>query len=1009
LFQKGNLNLQLIRLKQAPMKNKLFKNTLLILLCSIRMTASAQTDTVAIQWQQFMEQLDTITIESSAHFPIARKLIDFAEKHYPKTHSNYNISLYHYATGLLLTGKIAQADSLFKVGWTWMQSRQPADTLAYAQWYTLKGNLFQAKKEDATAIKTNDEAIKYLQNTENPALKRYLNDFYLSNASICEWIDPPKMFIYAQKAYNLRALAPHLYAPSPHLVYLLSNYHRNQGNYTQAIAIIEKHLPTYSTDYYYDMLQGLAHIYIDMRLYEKSIAIWKQIVDYVASIDKNDYSYAITLDNYAFALGSGGYYKEAVAATSEALPIFIKTSGKKSFYRLCQSHHIMYGAELQKWDTIKPIIQELEDFLAKTPNQVDQNIEFIRGNLSSVYTKMNNLPRAIYHKEKNVEVMRQLYGAGESHLVTGQRALMGLYLENQQFKSCIPLIQALLEANNTQMVYQFELLDENAKDLYLKNHLQYTIRLSCLALQKYQQKDTLAQQLLYDAFLATKGVVLKGTKRMQQVAATHSDTAVQRLYQTRLGIKKQLGKLYLATDSSKKADKLVLERDLEQVERQLILKLPLLEKSFKNITYQTVQQSLKPRAAAVEFIHYRYRNPKVNLDTTIYAALILKPKQVFPELVFLFDERDLKKILHNAPKITDLYPKRGQKDSKITSSTGNTPAQALYDLIWKPLMPHLDSVETIYYAPSGLLNQLSLDAFMVNDSTFLSNRYQLNRCMSTGELVFEHNAPLTIQSALLYGGIDYDAGLAATTTPAQTRSHHEAQHDPQIAHFQQLMNQRGVANHAWKYLDGTQKEITILNKLFIKQQIPVQVQSQKAASEAHFKGLGQQSKLPTILHLATHGFSFPAPQKDSTAKTAFQDAENPLIRSGLILAGANAAWLGKPIPENQEDGILTAYEIANMQLNDIQLVVLSACETGLGDVRGTEGVYGLQRAFKMAGVPYLVIGLWELPDEPTAVFMELFYQNLLAKQPVRQAFAQAQAQMQLKYEPYYWAGLVLVR
>jgi CHAT domain-containing protein len=88
---------------------------------------------------------------------------------------------------------------------------------------------------------------------------------------------------------------------------------------------------------------------------------------------------------------------------------------------------------------------------------------------------------------------------------------------------------------------------------------------------------------------------------------------------------------------------------------------------------------------------------------------------------------------------------------------------------------------------------------------------------------------------------------------------------------------------------------------------------------------------------------------------------------------------------------------------------LSACETGLGDVRGTEGVYGLERAFKMAGVSYLVVSLWQISDDKTVAFMEMFYKNLLAKQPVRQAFTNAQTEMKLKYEPYYWAGLVLIR
>ncbi len=137
---------------------------------------------------------------------------------------------------------------------------------------------------------------------------------------------------------------------------------------------------------------------------------------------------------------------------------------------------------------------------------------------------------------------------------------------------------------------------------------------------------------------------------------------------------------------------------------------------------------------------------------------------------------------------------------------------------------------------------------------------------------------------------------------------------------------------------------------------------------------------------------------------------HPLIRSGLILAGANHAWqAGKPLGQ-REDGILTAYEISQMDLRNTELVVLSACETGLGDIRGNEGVYGLQRAFKIAGVKYLIMSLWQVPDYQTQELMTVFYRKWLEeKMTVRQALKAAQEEMRKKrYEPFYWAGFVLV-
>ncbi|MBK9018430.1 MAG: CHAT domain-containing protein [Saprospiraceae bacterium] len=135
-----------------------------------------------------------------------------------------------------------------------------------------------------------------------------------------------------------------------------------------------------------------------------------------------------------------------------------------------------------------------------------------------------------------------------------------------------------------------------------------------------------------------------------------------------------------------------------------------------------------------------------------------------------------------------------------------------------------------------------------------------------------------------------------------------------------------------------------------------------------------------------------------------------MIRSGLILAGGNYAWqTGKPLKPDMDDGILTAYEISQMNLANTELVVLSACETGLGDIEGNEGVYGLQRAFKIAGAKYLVMSLWQVPDQETSVFMTTFYKHWLeGKTTIPDAFRTTQEMRERFINPYQWAGFVLV-
>jgi len=184
-----------------------------------------------------------------------------------------------------------------------------------------------------------------------------------------------------------------------------------------------------------------------------------------------------------------------------------------------------------------------------------------------------------------------------------------------------------------------------------------------------------------------------------------------------------------------------------------------------------------------------------------------------------------------------------------------------------------------------------------------------------------------------------------------------------------------------------------------------------------------------LLHIATHGFFYPNPklQKQQFAERieegdvvfrggrgtrgfgvlGFVMNPNPLMRSGLTFAGANQVWTDHYV-SGDKDGVLTAEEVVSVDMRRAALVVLSACETGLGEIKGSEGVYGLQRAFKMAGVKYIVMSLWQVPDSETVEFMETFYSKLLKYNSIRDSFAETQNEMRQKYDPYYWAAFVLV-
>jgi len=242
-----------------------------------------------------------------------------------------------------------------------------------------------------------------------------------------------------------------------------------------------------------------------------------------------------------------------------------------------------------------------------------------------------------------------------------------------------------------------------------------------------------------------------------------------------------------------------------------------------------------------------------------------------------------------------------------------------------------------------------------------------------------------------------------------------------LLNAQIIEEKRGVdslRNITWSYLPGTLQETEEIKSVLKRKNIKVSLYNHKQASEEQLKAL--EKNAPSILHVSTHGFYFGDDEKSKEykdkidKKVKFAHSKNPLLRSGFILAGGNAAFQGEKMPDGVEDGVLTAAEISRLNFYNTKLVVLSACQTGLGDIVGNEGVYGLQRSFKMAGVDYLLFSLWEVPDKTTKELMSNFYENWFSGMEISEAFKKAQNQLKAKYAEvegaaFAWAAFVLMK
>ncbi|MBM4159385.1 MAG: CHAT domain-containing protein, partial [Ignavibacteria bacterium] len=449
-----------------------------------------------------------------------------------------------------------------------------------------------------------------------------------------------------------------------------------------------------------------------------------------------------------------------------------------------------------------------------------------------------------------------------------------------------------------------------------------------------------------------------------------------------------------------------LENEANDIEKEISRKSDDYKKILdeKNITLQDIQKELKPNDAVIEYIDFRYYDKKWT-DTIYYCALIVKPEYINPVLVKLCTLDELKEFF--------IFPSE-DKESYVNNPQKN---HSLYKLIFQPLEEYLAGVDNIYISPTGILNKVSfsslIDSELKSRNQLLLDRYNINYPGNIKDIVKKDDIQnkLSQKTAVVFGGIKYDLDSAALlTTSSKFRGEiDEKEFIPEGG----IIIQDNISYGKFNYLPGSLEEANIITDILKKNNFTVTEYTGEEAVEEAFK-THNFDKAPQILHISTHGFFFPEPDKKyeksgiTESRQVFRLSDNPLFRSGLVFAGANRIFTGGSEIEGVENGILTAYEVSNMDLSNVELVVLSACETGLGDIKGGEGVFGLQRAFKTAGVKTIIMSKWKVPDEQTVELMQLFYSNWLDKQMDKYtAFREAQKQMSKKYEPYFWAAFII--
>jgi len=498
----------------------------------------------------------------------------------------------------------------------------------------------------------------------------------------------------------------------------------------------------------------------------------------------------------------------------------------------------------------------------------------------------------------------------------------------------------------------------------------------------YTNSDSL-KVAAYNATLMIKGALLTSEDGVKKVIDESKDASLVDVWEE-LRINRYILSKCKEKDSTEYRLNIdSLQKIIYRLEDSLIVKC----KEYGDITrsmklkWKDIQKQLHPEDVAIEFLSF-----PVNNDSIVYTALLLRKGSESPKMITLFEEKQL----------------TGFPDSLHYQSKEMT------DLVWKPLQAELEGIKNIYFSPSGALYNIGIEYLPGMEN------YNIYRLSSTRELVTDLKTG-TKKRAVLYGGLNYDAEFDKSVTDRSLAMLDEA--------FIERPKVRGMGLRGGKeFLKHTKEEVDIIGKELNNANWECVLDTAAMGTEESFKALS--GKNVGCLHISTHGFYYNKEDADN-ARYKFMLIDNNMVsaedkaltRSGLVMSRANHILEDKVLPDNVEDGILTAKEIADVDLRGLDLVVLSACQTGLGDIAQGEGVFGLQRGFKKAGAKSILMSLWEVDDKATQIMMTQFYRNLLSGQSKRQSLLNAQKNLreyrnangeQCYNSPKYWAAFILL-
>ena len=726
-----------------------------------------------------------------------------------------------------------------------------------------------------------------------------------------------------------------------------------------------------------ELSNNLAQVYDKLNIYDKALRYYKESLGRCRmSYEENSLPCVILQNNIA-----GIYLKEN--DIQQAISGYQKVVAE--FARLLAPVDPLYITSLNNLATAYRKNNDLKkagEYLDKARNLLKKNgadkddlAAAVLNNIAVLNTAQGDYEEAAVHYKNAYEIKRSIYGDNSILLMDLISNLAVTYWALNKPQEAIPLFKKSMELGTRQISYVFPNLNETEQVQFYQKLKEDFERFNTMVIQWADKDDELIAQMFQNRTIL-KSLQFFTHQRRKNHIGLKNDPELNELVSRVKDCRDRLGHLYqlpldLVNDGTRVA---ALEKEIDALEKRISLRsseaLYAGNLTSEEVHWKTLVSKLQPDDAIVEIVRFRKydrqssRNKEVFgfADSVYYAALILTNEtREKPELVIFKDGNNLESRFY-------YYYKNAMRYNVVDHLS--------YHFFWRPLESRLEGKSRIFLSADGVFHKVNVntlrDPLM---KKFLLEKYDIVHLLNPIQFL-ENRSPVSNakRDAVLMGDPVFDVDLK---TPRERSL--------EFSHFGGL--------------PGTEEELRAIDKLLRERSWKTSLYLKGAATESNLKAVHS----PTILHLASHGFfSSDIVSLNTEAKKEF------LFHSGIALTGANKS-ISSGSTAFDNDGIVTAFEVMNLDLTNTRLVVLSACETGLGKIENGEGVFGLQRSFMQAGARNVLISLWKVDDAATRDLMIKFYGYLAEGESMHDSLKKAQSdQARIVSNPSLWGGFVLV-